>query len=202
MVWQYWTLLVLFWNNQGQPDSVQEALRFTMDVIGGKWVICSCVTVLIYSCSFTALLLLIQLRFSSMLKCCLKIFTFRFNSAKKDNDFIYHETVPSLETLASVKGNRKKLQHVQFAGFAQCLYHCAHAKLHLHIDGFCCMYICRVIRITCFVSFTGCVSVDDDILLNYYIHYVTGVTWMQFLFIRAVLLCLQLWPHLFICSHS
>ncbi|XP_037532047.1 tyrosine-protein phosphatase non-receptor type 23 [Nematolebias whitei] len=48
---------------KGQPDSVQEALRFTMDVIGGK-----------------------------------------FNSAKKDNDFIYHETVPSLETLASVKG--------------------------------------------------------------------------------------------------
>uniref|UniRef100_A0A8D3CTA9 Tyrosine-protein phosphatase non-receptor type 23 n=1 Tax=Scophthalmus maximus TaxID=52904 RepID=A0A8D3CTA9_SCOMX len=48
---------------KGQPDSVQEALRFTMDVIGGK-----------------------------------------FNSAKKDNDFIYHEAVPSLETLASVKG--------------------------------------------------------------------------------------------------
>uniref|UniRef100_A0A8C7PAZ4 Tyrosine-protein phosphatase non-receptor type 23 n=1 Tax=Oncorhynchus mykiss TaxID=8022 RepID=A0A8C7PAZ4_ONCMY len=48
---------------KGQPDSVQEALKFTMDVIGGK-----------------------------------------FNSAKKDNDFIYHETVPSLETLASVKG--------------------------------------------------------------------------------------------------
>ncbi|KAM4580419.1 tyrosine-protein phosphatase non-receptor type 23 isoform 1-T1 [Odontesthes bonariensis] len=48
---------------KGQPDSVQEALRFTMDVIGGK-----------------------------------------FNSSKKDNDFIYHETVPSLETLASVKG--------------------------------------------------------------------------------------------------
>ncbi|KAJ4922379.1 hypothetical protein JOQ06_014216, partial [Pogonophryne albipinna] len=48
---------------KGQPDSVQDALRFTMDVIGGK-----------------------------------------FNSAKKDNDFIYHETVPSLETLASVKG--------------------------------------------------------------------------------------------------
>ncbi|XP_017284111.1 tyrosine-protein phosphatase non-receptor type 23 [Kryptolebias marmoratus] len=48
---------------KGQPDSVQEALRFTMDVIGGK-----------------------------------------FNSAKKDNDFIYHETVPTLETLASVKG--------------------------------------------------------------------------------------------------
>ncbi|TSK20078.1 Tyrosine-protein phosphatase non-receptor type 23 [Bagarius yarrelli] len=48
---------------KGQPDSVQEALRFTMDVIGGK-----------------------------------------FNSAKKDNDFIYHETVPCLETLPSVKG--------------------------------------------------------------------------------------------------
>ncbi|XP_035991274.1 tyrosine-protein phosphatase non-receptor type 23 [Fundulus heteroclitus] len=48
---------------KGQPDSVQEALKFTMDVIGGK-----------------------------------------YNSAKKDNDFIYHETVPSLETLASVKG--------------------------------------------------------------------------------------------------
>uniref|UniRef100_A0A674EJJ3 Tyrosine-protein phosphatase non-receptor type 23 n=1 Tax=Salmo trutta TaxID=8032 RepID=A0A674EJJ3_SALTR len=48
---------------KGQPDSVQEALKFTMDVIGGK-----------------------------------------FNSAKKDNDFIYHETVPLLETLASVKG--------------------------------------------------------------------------------------------------
>ncbi|XP_051722470.1 tyrosine-protein phosphatase non-receptor type 23 isoform X1 [Ctenopharyngodon idella] len=48
---------------KGQPDSVQEALRFTMDVIGGK-----------------------------------------FNSAKKDNDFIYHESVPSLEMLTSVKG--------------------------------------------------------------------------------------------------
>lgn len=48
---------------KGQPDSVQEALRFTMDVIGGK-----------------------------------------FNSAKKDNDFIYHEVVPALESLASVKG--------------------------------------------------------------------------------------------------
>lgn len=48
---------------KGQPDSVQDALRFSMDVIGGK-----------------------------------------FSSAKKDNDFIYHETVPSLETLPSVKG--------------------------------------------------------------------------------------------------
>uniref|UniRef100_A0A671Q483 Tyrosine-protein phosphatase non-receptor type 23 n=1 Tax=Sinocyclocheilus anshuiensis TaxID=1608454 RepID=A0A671Q483_9TELE len=48
---------------KGQPDSVQEALRFTMDVIGGK-----------------------------------------FNSAQKDNDFIYHESVPPLETLTSVKG--------------------------------------------------------------------------------------------------
>ncbi|KAJ8415654.1 hypothetical protein AAFF_G00402110 [Aldrovandia affinis] len=48
---------------KGQPDSVQEALRFTMDVIGGK-----------------------------------------FTSAKKDNDFIYHDTVPALDTLPSVKG--------------------------------------------------------------------------------------------------
>uniref|UniRef100_W5LSE8 Protein tyrosine phosphatase, non-receptor type 23, b n=1 Tax=Astyanax mexicanus TaxID=7994 RepID=W5LSE8_ASTMX len=43
--------------------SVQEALRFTMDVIGGK-----------------------------------------FNSARKDNDFIYHESVPDLEKLSAVKG--------------------------------------------------------------------------------------------------
>ncbi|KAL8164686.1 UNVERIFIED_CONTAM: Tyrosine-protein phosphatase non-receptor type 23 [Gekko kuhli] len=48
---------------KGQPETVQEALRFTMDVIGGK-----------------------------------------FNSAKKDNDFIYHEAVPALDTLQSVKG--------------------------------------------------------------------------------------------------
>ncbi|KPP72062.1 tyrosine-protein phosphatase non-receptor type 23-like, partial [Scleropages formosus] len=51
------------YGERGQPDSVQEALRFTMDVIGGK-----------------------------------------FNSAKKDNDFIYHEPVPALDTLPSVKG--------------------------------------------------------------------------------------------------
>uniref|UniRef100_A0A8I5P0W8 Tyrosine-protein phosphatase non-receptor type 23 n=1 Tax=Papio anubis TaxID=9555 RepID=A0A8I5P0W8_PAPAN len=48
---------------KGQPDTVQDALRFTMDVIGGK-----------------------------------------FNSAKKDNDFIYHEAVPALDTLQPVKG--------------------------------------------------------------------------------------------------
>ncbi len=29
---------------------------------------------------------------------------FRYNSAKKDNDFIYHESVPGLDTLAAVKG--------------------------------------------------------------------------------------------------
>lgn len=40
----------------------------------------------------------------------------RFNSAKKDNDFIYHDSVPSLETLASVKGNnRKEFHHVYTA---------------------------------------------------------------------------------------
>ncbi|XP_072269152.1 tyrosine-protein phosphatase non-receptor type 23 [Pyxicephalus adspersus] len=49
--------------SKGQPSTVQEALRFTMDVIGGK---------------------------------C--------NSAKKDNDFIYHESVPALDTLQAVKG--------------------------------------------------------------------------------------------------
>ncbi|XP_026894376.1 tyrosine-protein phosphatase non-receptor type 23 isoform X1 [Acinonyx jubatus] len=48
---------------KGQPDTVQDALRFTMDVIGGK-----------------------------------------YNSAKKDNDFIYHEAVPVLDTLQPVKG--------------------------------------------------------------------------------------------------
>ncbi|KAF6100742.1 protein tyrosine phosphatase non-receptor type 23 [Phyllostomus discolor] len=48
---------------KGQPDTVQDALRFTMDVIGGK-----------------------------------------YNSAKKDNDFIYHEAVPALDTLQAVKG--------------------------------------------------------------------------------------------------
>ncbi|KAM6452673.1 tyrosine-protein phosphatase non-receptor type 23 [Liasis olivaceus] len=48
---------------KGQPETVQEALRFTMDVIGGK-----------------------------------------YNSAKKDNDFIYHEAVPALDTLQSIKG--------------------------------------------------------------------------------------------------
>ncbi|XP_016297488.1 tyrosine-protein phosphatase non-receptor type 23-like [Sinocyclocheilus anshuiensis] len=49
--------------SKGQPESVQEALKFTMDVIGGK-----------------------------------------YNSTKKDNDFIYHESVPGLDTLAAVKG--------------------------------------------------------------------------------------------------
>ncbi|RXN26323.1 tyrosine- phosphatase non-receptor type 23-like protein [Labeo rohita] len=48
---------------QSKSQSVQDALKFTMDVIGGK-----------------------------------------YNSAKKDNDFIYHESVPGLDTLAAVKG--------------------------------------------------------------------------------------------------
>ena len=29
----------------------------------------------------------------------------RFNAVKKDNDFIYHEKVPTLESLPEVKGN-------------------------------------------------------------------------------------------------
>ncbi|XP_032876316.1 tyrosine-protein phosphatase non-receptor type 23 [Amblyraja radiata] len=48
---------------KGQPETVQEALRFTMDVIGGK-----------------------------------------YTAAKKDNDFVYHETVPPIDSLTSVKG--------------------------------------------------------------------------------------------------
>ncbi|XP_030052532.1 tyrosine-protein phosphatase non-receptor type 23 [Microcaecilia unicolor] len=48
---------------KAQPSTVQDALRFTMDVIGGK-----------------------------------------YNSAKKDNDFIYHKAVPALDTLQPVKG--------------------------------------------------------------------------------------------------
>ncbi|XP_051948770.1 LOW QUALITY PROTEIN: tyrosine-protein phosphatase non-receptor type 23-like [Xyrauchen texanus] len=49
--------------SKGQSETVQEALKFTMDVIGGKFI-----------------------------------------SAKKDNDFIYHESVPGIETHAAVKG--------------------------------------------------------------------------------------------------
>lgn len=33
-----------------------------------------------------------------------KLLVCRYNSAKKDNDFIYHEAVPALDTLQSVKG--------------------------------------------------------------------------------------------------
>ncbi|XP_014669831.1 PREDICTED: tyrosine-protein phosphatase non-receptor type 23-like, partial [Priapulus caudatus] len=50
-------------SSSGDGALVQEALRFTMDVVGGK-----------------------------------------FNSAKKDNDFIYHEKVPEFEMLEEVKG--------------------------------------------------------------------------------------------------
>lgn len=32
------------------------------------------------------------------------LLTPRYNSAKKDNDFIYHEAVPALDTLQPVKG--------------------------------------------------------------------------------------------------
>lgn len=33
----------------------------------------------------------------------------RYNSAKKDNDFIYHEAVPALDTLQPVKGLRLRI---------------------------------------------------------------------------------------------
>lgn len=39
--------------------------------------------------------------------------TCRYNSAKKDNDFIYHEPIPPTDTLTSVKGNRRNLQSSQ-----------------------------------------------------------------------------------------
>lgn len=80
---------------KGQPDSVQEALRFTMDVIGGKLVL-----VTAFECSLS----LISTALTLLKDVCCFFFWFRFNSAKKDNDFIYHEVVPSLETLPSVKG--------------------------------------------------------------------------------------------------
>lgn len=41
---------------------------------------------------------------------------YRFNSSKKDNDFVYHETVPSLETLPSVKGNLRKMHYYAYEG--------------------------------------------------------------------------------------
>ena len=34
---------------------------------------------------------------------------FRYNSAKKDNDFVYHEKIPAVETLPEVKGNSVNL---------------------------------------------------------------------------------------------
>ena len=34
---------------------------------------------------------------------------FRLNSAKKDNDFVYHEKVPELDSLPEVKGEIKLL---------------------------------------------------------------------------------------------
>lgn len=39
-----------------------------------------------------------------LLKYLLLIVFQRYNSAKKDNDFIYHESVPGLDTLGAVKG--------------------------------------------------------------------------------------------------
>jgi len=32
------------------------------------------------------------------------LFVYRFNSAKKDNDFIYHDKIPAFDTLPEIKG--------------------------------------------------------------------------------------------------
>ena len=32
------------------------------------------------------------------------MFVYRFNSAKKDNDFIYHDKIPAFDTLPEIKG--------------------------------------------------------------------------------------------------
>ena len=48
---------------QGEEEDIEEALKFTLDVVGGK-----------------------------------------FNNAKKDNDFVYHDKVPTLDSLPEVKG--------------------------------------------------------------------------------------------------
>ena len=48
---------------QGDEEDIEEALKFTMDVVGGK-----------------------------------------YNSAKKDNDFVYHEKEPQLDSFPEVKG--------------------------------------------------------------------------------------------------
>ena len=48
---------------QNESTEVEDALKFTMDVVGGK-----------------------------------------FNAAKKDNDFVYHEKEPEIDTLDVVKG--------------------------------------------------------------------------------------------------
>lgn len=40
----------------------------------------------------------------------------RYNSAKKDNDFIYHEAVPALDTLQSVKGGDRQSHAVNPRG--------------------------------------------------------------------------------------
>ncbi len=53
----------MFCSCQGEESEIEEALKFSMDVIGGK-----------------------------------------FSNAKKDNDFVYHDKVPALESLPEVKG--------------------------------------------------------------------------------------------------
>ncbi|EPQ08404.1 Tyrosine-protein phosphatase non-receptor type 23 [Myotis brandtii] len=75
---------------KGQPDTVQDALRFAMDVIGGKYNSAKKDNDFIYHEAVPALDTLQPVK--------------GYNSAKKDNDFIYHEAVPALDTLQPVKG--------------------------------------------------------------------------------------------------
>jgi len=35
---------------------------------------------------------------------CVYLCLHRFNSAKKDNDFIYHDKIPAFDTLPEIKG--------------------------------------------------------------------------------------------------
>ncbi len=63
-----------------------------MDVIGGKYDF-ECIIIILLLCVFH-----LEIIFTVLSAC------FRYNSAKKDNDFIYHESVPGPDTLGAVKG--------------------------------------------------------------------------------------------------